>query len=272
MTEGKLRAVDPDYQRPGDGGVTYGKYLDDTRNPSYLTTLSLQQLKEKYENGVTKAEFDVILGEWRTASQNANKLTATDARKLRDEKRKLVLSSEQPHLKAVALAAGIDANDKDDRERYAAWLIEFNRRVEAEGASTPLERKAIIDSMGRDKVVYDTDFRDESAPSFEMTDDNKEELAGELDINKAARPVFVSSFSALASSIRAQRGAPSRDTINKEWKRFLDVSTNLSLPAADVPLLITNWSTMTAVLLKNNAQLTSQNYVTLWNNNVQRNP
>jgi hypothetical protein len=261
-------AADPDYNRPGDGGVSMDDYRTKSADPKYLTNISLQDLKVKYELNVTKAEWNMIASEWRSANLETAKLKASDDRKLSEEQRKMSMATSDVALLKTTFQATTGNNPTKDHAGFLAWQLEFNRQAMASNATTPAQRAEIINRMAASKVVYDNDWWDSTAQAFQITENQIKNLAEDADVPASQVDLFKQTYPTMSASLNAQKVPITRASLLAEWKR-LKTSAD-AIPPQQRASFLANYQTMTMVLVREGIALTSENYVRLFNNNSAR--
>jgi hypothetical protein len=259
-------AADPDYNRPGDGGVSMDDYRTKSADPKYLTGIGLDDLKAKYELNVAKAEWDMIASEWRSANLEAATLKASDERRLSEEQRKVSMASSDLALLKTTFRATTSNNPDKDHADFLAWQTEFNRQVLASNATTPAQRSEIINRMAASKVVYDNDWWDSSAQAFQLDEKQIKNLAEDADVPSAQRAIFKEAYPIMSASLNVQKIPITRASIMAEWKR-ISTAANSVEPQQRASFLA-NYQTMTSVLVRQGIPLTSDNYVKLFRNNA----
>jgi hypothetical protein len=258
-------AADPDYNRPGDGGVSMDDYRTKSADPTYLTGIGLDDLKAKYELNVTKAEWNMIASEWRSANLAAATLKASDERKINEEQRKVSMASSDLALLKTTFRATTSKNPDKEHKGFLAWQLEFNRQAMAANATTPAQRSEIINRMAASKVVYDNDWWDSTAQAFQLTEKQIKNLAEDADVPDSQVDLFKQTYPTMSSSLNAQKVPITRASLLAEWKR-LKTSADAIAPQQRASFLA-NYQTMTSVLVRQGIPLTSDNYVKLFRNN-----
>jgi hypothetical protein len=259
-------AADPDYNRPGDGGVSMDDYRTKSADPKYLTGIGLDDLKAKYELNVTKAEWDMLASEWRSANLEAATLKASDERKLTEEQRKVSMASNDLALLKTTFRATTSNNPDKDHEGFLAWQMEFNRQVLTSNATTPAQRAEIISRMAASKVVYDNDWWDSSAQAFQLDEKQIKNLAEDADVPSEQRAIFKEVYPIMSASLNVQKIPITRASIVAEWKR-ISTAADAVEPQQRASFLA-NYQTMTSALVGQGISLTSDNYVKFFKNNA----
>lgn len=259
-------AADPDYNRPGDGGVSMDAYREKSADPRYLVGIGLRELKAEYELNVSKAEWDMIASEWRSANLASATLKASDDRKLTEEQRKVSMASSDLALLKTTFRATTSNNPDKDHEGFLAWQAEFNRQVLASNATTPAQRAEIINRMAASKVVYDNDWWDSSAQAFQLDEKQIKNLAEDADVPSAQRAIFKEAYPIMSASLNVQKTPITRASIMAEWKRISTAAS--SVEPQQRASFLANYQTMTSVLVRQGIPLTSDNYVKLFRNNA----
>jgi len=259
-------AADPDYNRPGDGGVSMDAYREKSADPRYLVGIGLRELKAEYELNVSKAEWDMIASEWRSANLAAATLRASDDKKLTEEQRKVSMASSDLALLKTTFRATTSNNPDKDHTGFLAWQMEFNRQVLAANATTPAQRAEIINRMAVSKVVYDTTLWESSAQAFQLNEKQIKNLAEDADVPSSQIAIFKEAYPIMSSSLNVQKVPITRASIMAEWKK-LSTSAN-SLDPQQRAVFLANYQTMTSVLVSQSKALTSDNYVILFKKNL----
>jgi len=210
--EAELVEADPDYLRVGDGGKTWEKFVIDSASVREFASLTPEEVKGKYEFGVTKHQYEnIILPEYRAALQAVGKGTT--------EKAGASGMTELQRIANTAQRVGIDK--KKDQDKFVAWQTEYDRRVIAEGAVKWADKQKILDQMSIEKVVYDqsdtwVSFDDEKLFSL-LSEDEKMTFAKDADIPEDQREIFVQSLTAITDSLRRQGVPVNRANILTMW-------------------------------------------------------
>lgn len=234
VDEQNKEAADPDYKRPGDGGKTWKAYYTDStgENRRSFAELTVQELSDKYELGVTKAQFENhVLPKWEQAQdivarQDAatKKAAATEARRAGPS----VLTDTE--RKEIAYRQAFDKDPGDDDEGYGLFIKEYQRRVSAAGAEKHTEKQAVLDGLVREtranKIIYDKSdipFSGDAKKSpYMLTPDNLSTFAKDASLPAEERQPFVDSYESILKHMRRAGTEITRENIIKTWRGFID--------------------------------------------------
>jgi hypothetical protein len=210
-----LTTADPDYDRKGDDGTTWGKYIQASSDPSFAD-MSFGKLRKKYELGVTKTVWEkTILPEWRAARISAGKKVDKAAEKAGPSG-----WTNSDRVKALATDLGINIKANKGKD-FLRLKREFDRRVVAENADTNAAKNAVADQMLKEKFIYAGGMWNSTAFVSTITDDELKELADFEKIPKAQHDSFIGNFKAITDYLRIRGEKRNRANIMRVWKEGL---------------------------------------------------
>ena len=215
--EKNLQNADPDYNRPGDGGGTWKKWVNDSSDTKAVADMSLRDLEADYEQGVTKKQFEtVILVEWRAHRLALGKsIDRSDAKTGPSG-----MTEVQRKTAAFKNATGLDKSDHGDE--YTAFEVEYDRRVQEEGAVKSSDKTKILDQMIKEKIVFDKSdtwfSADESKNLNALTKEEMKTFAVDAEIPKKDQDLFIANIQVMASKLRGAKKKVSRANILALWK------------------------------------------------------
>ncbi len=237
--------------------------------PDYLANVDLDDFAVEYEFEVSKPQYDLMVAEVVAAKQAANKLRASEARRLSEEQRnlKMAVGDNANLLRTYEAITGQDPKKGEGTKGFLAWQQEFNRRVIEQGATTPAERSDVINRMSLSRVKltgtilgFGADTDDATAFNLDADDINK--LARTLNVPKEMQPVFEVSYPYILTSIRLQKVPTTNASIDAEYKKMS--SASVRLPANQRLNFTVNYANLTRMILRDGGVLSGDNYIKAW--------
>jgi hypothetical protein len=239
--EARFEAANPNYNRPGDGGVTFERYMANfDENAAWLQDITLQNLRSEYHMGVTETQWQGIVAEWRGAQINqdsaAREIASAEAASLSSAQEAITSISpdEASIFRSMLRGAGLDSTEatSTNSEQYDMLLQNFRSRLNdyrlSNNGREPdrQQRLQILQSTASETIQFQDlrgagpsnrpapastdpeDFR----PAALFTEENIRDLADNMDINE---DVMSSTWSPMLSGLRATGRAVTSSNI--EW-------------------------------------------------------
>jgi hypothetical protein len=235
----------------------YNKFVSASgKDALYLTTLTFEELQAEYETKVSPEQWDQISGQW-LRDNKANSAAVTE------EQRKISMAvGDNDNLKRTYRAIhSQDPNKGDGIAGFLKWQQEFNKRVTAQGATTPAQRTEIINRMALSKVTVGGVWDSEEV-AFTLDAGEIRNLAAKLNVPKEKRPVFEVAYPYILASIRLQKSPATNASIDVEYKRMISASERL--PTNERLNFAMNYASLTRVILRDGGALSGDNYVKAW--------
>lgn len=250
-------------RKPPGEAAAVADYRSKSVIAGYLESVDLVAFAVEYEFEVSKGQYDLMVAEVVGAKQAANKLKATENRRLTEEQRKISMAvGDNDNLKRTYRAIhSQDPNKGDGIAGFLKWQQEFNKRVIAQGATTPAQRTEIINRMALSKVTVGGVWDSEEV-AFTLDAGEIRNLAAKLNVPKEKRPVFEVAYPYILASIRLQKSPATNASIDVEYKRMISASERL--PTNERLNFAMNYASLTRVILRDGGALSGDNYVKAW--------
>lgn len=147
--EAELTAADPDHKRIGDGGTTWLAYLTMAGDPEAFGSLTEQELRERFEMGVTKEQFEnTIAPAWAAARRGvvaAEAKQPVTAQRSRSQIVEQALKAAGKHKNAKAVMGFNRLVDE--------WISDLEASKPKGQKATPEEIQTIVDRLMSDVEV-----------------------------------------------------------------------------------------------------------------------
>jgi len=239
--EARFNVANPNYNRPGDGGVTFERYMNNfDENAAWLQDISLAELRSEYHMGVTETQWQGMVAEWRGAqvNQDAAQRAIAEAESASLASAQEAITSISPDeasiFRSMLRSSGFEDEEvtSTNSEQYDMLVQGFRSRLDdyrlANRGREPdrQQRLQILQSMASEMVQFQDfggagpsnrpapistdpeDFR----PAALFTDENVRDLADNLGINEDTMPA---TWSPMLSGLRATGRAVTSSNI--EW-------------------------------------------------------
>jgi len=239
--EARFNVANPNYNRPGDGGVTFERYMNNfDENAAWLQDISLAELRSEYHMGVTETQWQGMVAEWRGAqvNQDAAQRAIAEAESASLASAQEAITSISPDeasiFRSMLRSSGFEDEEvtSTNSEQYDMLVQGFRSRLDdyrlANRGREPdrQQRLQILQSMASEMVQFQDfggagpsnrpapistdpeDFR----PAALFTDENVRDLADNLGINE---DTMSATWSPMLSGLRATGRAVTSSNI--EW-------------------------------------------------------
>ena len=210
----ELTKLSPDYNRLGDHGATWSKWVDATSTMDgrqKVAEMSHVELAKAYRLKPTKEEWQTIEKEWREIRVGFSKETKGPSGMTQTQR-----------VTAAAVNSGIDK--RKEYKKFIAFQHEYDLRVRESKATSWSDKQAILDGMVLEKFVTDmAEFGwlsggDTTQNLYDMSPKDKIRMAKDLKIPSKDHEAFSDHLIVIVRGLWRKGKAVTRDNIYKVWQ------------------------------------------------------
>ena len=228
MENARHLAIDPDYNRPDDGGVTLARFYADVADRAAFAKLSLVDLQAAYELGVTKEVWEKkILPVWSElraeAGQPPKGFKPTNILTKQDEAKRLFNFYLGEHPGVLDLSKEEQAAHRYKVDALLDRRIKEFERVQGREATgeeiAEVVTKIIRKSFSyQDKHWFSGETTIMAGQPYFMSSDEIASFADSRDLSEGERAALVENWGAILDNLRQAGVEVTPDNILKLWK------------------------------------------------------